>query len=394
MHFYNLKTRYLPKQLQELHLVFFIPGVSVNTAVFLFIFELSILPIMRKIIFILLLSLVFNPLHSQEIKLIKPDYQLIKSAIKDSNSPMYYPKLQQKFNAADSTMTMEERRHLYYGSIFQDNYSPYATDDNSKKLMDILRNPELTDKDFDQIIVLGDEILKKNPFNLRVLNYQLFAYEKKNEMSKLPGKITQLRIIVDAILSSGKGTTAENAIYVTNVSHEYDVINILGFEFGGKQQLIGSNDYLTLAANPMKVEGLYFDVSASLNRFQNLLDKNRPFEKTDLIGTWKIKDIANNIKKKENQQMLIDALVNSTLKFNADQTFEYSTNNNDRVAQEFKAMFQKNKWKYDAKKKTVSIGTNKDDYSIMIFTVDKIDGKTIFRTEDNGAIIEFLVEKQ
>lgn len=348
---------------------------------------------MKKIILILLISFIFNLLNAQENKLKKPDYQEIKKEIKDSDSPFFYSNLKQKFNAADSTMTLEERRHLYYGYIFQDQYTPYSNDENVKKLMDILRNKELSANDFDQIITLGDEILKKNPFNLRVLNYQLFAYEKKNDTSKLADKITQLRIIVDAILSSGKGTTAEDAIYVIEVSHEYDVVNLLGFEFGGKQQLIGSNDYLTLAANSMNVEGLYFDVSASLNRFKNMLD-NRSFGKEDLIGTWKIVSMAHSFDKKGKSKALVELLTNSTMKFNSDQTFEFSITSTEKGAQEMKSAFQKTKWKYDEKKKTVKIGSSKDDYSIMKFEVDKIEDKTIFRIDDNGVLIEFYVEKQ
>jgi Domain of unknown function (DUF4919) len=348
---------------------------------------------MKKIICCFLLLFVFNTILSQEKKFTKPDYEAIGKAVKNPDSPFFYSKLQQKFNTADSTMTVEERRYLYYGFTTQEHYNPYATDEGSEKLSEVLKKEELAAKEFDQIITFGDEILKKNPFNLRVMNYQLFAYEKKNDTVNFTKKVTQLRMVVDAILSTGKGTTADNAIYVIDVSHEYDILNLIGFEYGGTQRLIGENDYLTLAPNQYNVEGLYFDVSASKNQLMNLLNDNS-FEKDDLIGTWKIIDLNHSMDKAPNSQGIAKIMVNSTMKFNKDQTFEFTTKNTERRVAELKSAFKNTKWKYDSKKKEVKIGTSKDNYSIMSFVVEKIGSKIIFQIEDSGLFVELLVEKQ
>lgn len=348
---------------------------------------------MKKIICNLLLLFVFNTIQSQEVKLTKPDYPTIEKAVKDSDSPFFYSKLQQKFNDADSTMTVEERRHLYYGYTSQEQYNPYATDESSEKLSEVLSKEELGAKEFDQIIILGNEILKKNPFNLRVMNYQLFAYEKKNDTLNFVKKVTQLRMIVDAILSTGKGVTADNAIYVIDVSHEYDILNLLGFEYGGKQQLIDQNDYLTLAPNQYNVAGLFFDVSASLNSMRNLLEDNS-FEKDDLIGTWKIVDFKHTFDD-ENQAKFIEKLfVNAIIKFNSNQSFEFINNRKEKEILEFTKGFQNQKWKYDPKKREIKVGTAKDDYTIIGFMVEKIGSKIIFIMEDDGLHVELIVEKQ
>ena len=76
----------------------------------------------------------------------------------------------------------------------------------------------------------------------------------------------QTNAIIDAMLSTGNGVEKETCIYVINVTNEYELISIFGFSFGGEQSLIeGRYDYLAIEENPYEIEGLYFDVSRSLN---------------------------------------------------------------------------------------------------------------------------------
>jgi len=66
---------------------------------------------------------------------------------------------------------------------------------------------------------------------------------------------------VQVILASGDGMSETTAFHVLNVSHEYDILNILGYEFSGNQKLTeGKCDYLSLKDNNDQVHGLYFDV--------------------------------------------------------------------------------------------------------------------------------------
>ncbi len=80
----------------------------------------------------------------------------------------------------------------------------------------------------------------------------------------------QMNVIIDALLSSGDGLEKESAFYVTYISHEYDLIKILGFEFGGQQSLIDHYDYLKIEENPEDVGGFYFDISPCLNSMADM----------------------------------------------------------------------------------------------------------------------------
>mgnify|MGYP000591948074 CR=1 FL=1 len=162
-------------------------------------------------------------------------------------------------------MTLKEKRYLYYGYSFQHTYSPYGHSDFNDSLKVVFQKDQHNNKDLQQIIEYADSLLVDNPFDLRAMNYHLYAFEKLGKKVEFDKKHNQMSIIIDALLSSGDGLKKKTAFYVIYTSHEYALLSILGFEFGGKQSLIDHYDYLEVAKNPKKIEGLYFDVSPCLN---------------------------------------------------------------------------------------------------------------------------------
>lgn len=341
-----------------------------------------------KKIFLSILVLVSIVSFSQDLKFIKPNYDAIKKEIKDINSVYYYPKLIQKYNSGDFTMLIEEKRHLYYGFVFHDNYSTEYASKNRDKLIEILQKKELNEIDYDQIISYGDSILKTSPFDLRILNYQNMAFEKRGINNKMINSSAKLRIITNAILSSGDGLTQESAFCVTNISHEYDILNILGFKFGGSQSLIKKTDYLTVKENNDKIKGLYFDISPILaHNFSMGL-----FNTEDLIGTWKITKVLEKYQNKHLTE-LIKGFEASSFIFNQDNTFHFKSTDKSRGILEFIKMMGSSNWIYDLNKNLIKIGTKKDHYSLMGFKFIQKDGKTFFAIEDNGMKLTFEVEK-
>lgn len=227
---------------------------------------------MKKII--LLLVLVFSSFSfSQDFELKRPDYKSIEKSIKDKKSNLNFEILFEKYQKGDTTMTIEEKRHLYYGFTFQKKYSSTYTSSYDDKLMAILKKDKLEPEDFEKIIEYGNEILKINPFDINVLDYLIYSYDIKKDNVNYNLAMGKLKIIIDAILSSGNGDKLENPLYVINVPHEYFILKILGFNYGGSQSLIGNCDYLKVEENKYKIEGLYFDISPSLENLAKILGK-------------------------------------------------------------------------------------------------------------------------
>ena len=201
----------------------------------------------------------------QNHKFKQPDYKKIEANITNKKSNFYYPTLMTRFEKADLTMTLEEKRHLYYGYSFQPAYSSHGKTNFSDSINAILLKDEIDENDLQRIIELGDLALAINPFDLQVMSYQLYVLGANPDSKQYKDKFTQVHILVDAILSSGNGKTKETAFFVIYTSHEHEILNILGLAFGGRQQQTKQYDYLTVSENDWEIKGLYFDITPCLS---------------------------------------------------------------------------------------------------------------------------------
>ncbi|WP_163709613.1 DUF4919 domain-containing protein [Mangrovibacterium lignilyticum] len=215
----------------------------------------------------LLLSLTIS---AQSTDVERPDYRKIRKEIEQKKSSFYYPYLMQRFLVADSTLTLQEKRHLYYGYQFQAGYAPYASPKYIDHILVILKKETQSINDIDRIIQLSDSILVKNPFSMQALNYQLYALRLQKDENQVQLRTTQIQIILDALLSSGDGTTKKDAFYVIDPSHEYAIIDAVGLQFRGAQYLVDHYDFLELKENELGLKGLFFDVSPSLNHLNKI----------------------------------------------------------------------------------------------------------------------------
>ncbi|QDH78689.1 DUF4919 domain-containing protein [Echinicola soli] len=204
----------------------------------------------------------------------RPDYKEIETAIKDKASLMYYPQLLERFQRADSTLNLAEMRHLYYGFVFQCTYAA----DEPEKVVDsldaILRKEVHRDEDLKRIVSFGKKVLEKKPFDLNVMNYQLYALENLKDTVEYKKVTFKMDMIFETLLSSGDGATKETAFFVIDPAHELILMETLGLRPGDNHQSIGKYDFLELAANDIGLEGLYFDLSPYRNFLMHSLRNN------------------------------------------------------------------------------------------------------------------------
>src|SRR5215213_7342118 len=90
----------------------------------------------------------------------KVDREIIKKEVTDPASSFYYSKLLERFNSFDSLLTDEEYRHLYYGFVFQKQYSGYP-DQKKKEIIE-----KINDKNYKKAISFCDDVLKEIPVSL------------------------------------------------------------------------------------------------------------------------------------------------------------------------------------------------------------------------------------
>ena len=233
---------------------------------------------MDKIIFmkkqlIILLSLICllgSNIYAQH-KIRKPDYKKIEKAINKKKSDKYYPKLFDRYQNNDTTLTDEDYTLLLYGAQSQPGYAPYSPSPYSDATAKIYNKPSLTLADYDSAIDYETIVLKQNPFSLRDLNILAYSYIKTGDDSLSNLINYEKERIIKTILSTGDGKTQETGFYVITVTQEYDILQILSFDFSGEQTLTPTGcDYLGVKENKYNIKGLFFDVNKMMEAEKSL----------------------------------------------------------------------------------------------------------------------------
>ena len=196
---------------------------------------------------------------------VKPDYEEIKANIADKKSNLYYPKLWKRYQEGSGYMTLEEKRHLYYGYVFHKNYSPYISIFDSEQAKAILSKEEPTQSEWKKLIALLDAALNVEPFQCRYLHYQSVAYNNLKEFDKATQIDWKRECIIDALSSTGDGLERESAIHVITVASEYDYLYFNYLSMKEQSLISGGYDLLRLDSNERALEELWFDVNQPLN---------------------------------------------------------------------------------------------------------------------------------
>lgn len=204
----------------------------------------------------------------RRITVDRPDLEEIRKATLDPASKMYFPNLMKKFNLNDTTMTADEFRHLYLGYMFQEDYDPYRESPYSA-ITDSYRNKTShTKEEIDTIRKYAELTLRDNPFDLRQMSFLVHVLkERRKDMS---AKIWEYRLehLLGAIKSTGTGEDEENAWFVIYPAHEYDMVQLMGYQAVDAQFIEPGYDYLVVEPEEETArrlrdkvhKGFFFDV--------------------------------------------------------------------------------------------------------------------------------------
>ena len=196
-----------------------------------------------------------------------PNYKEIEKNIRDSSSAFYYEDLMKRYLSGDSTMNIDQHRHLYFGYIFQPDYNPVDDSKYNSMLSGVLNKQHFSEQDLNNITTYAQALLAEDPFNMRALNALLLVFAQKDEVKSYKSTVVKRNIVERAIVSSGDGMSKKTAYYVIKVAHEYDILGFLGFSYGGSEKIEKGCkcNSLTLGKNPFEVDKLYFEISPVFN---------------------------------------------------------------------------------------------------------------------------------
>jgi hypothetical protein len=201
----------------------------------------------------------FSATAQQSEKYPKPDYADIEKLTSDKSSAFYYSNLFEKYSANDTTLSPRDYWMLYYGYYFNKAYVPLQTTEYAGRIMQVLNKPSLSASDWKEVDRYSKMNLEANPFDLKGLNIAWIAQRQLGDSAAARVYFVKLKNIVEVILSTGDGLTESTALHVLDIAHEYDILNILGYEFDGDHnQTAQRSDYLTVKANAQNLSGLFF----------------------------------------------------------------------------------------------------------------------------------------
>lgn len=211
-------------------------------------------------------------LQAQEVE--APDYKEIRMSINNQKGPNYYPSLMRRYMANDTTLTLEQIRHLYYGFALQEDFVPYQTE--KKELYDIRRtltrdggNP----RHCPEAIRISQNVLDDNPFDLLAISTLSFAYLQLQDSTSFHLWDEKQTSLLDAIVSSGDGETKETAFHVINIEHEYEVLNRLGLQIEADSLCNENVEYLKVKDNAEEIPGLFFNFGACRSVYKKRYEK-------------------------------------------------------------------------------------------------------------------------
>jgi hypothetical protein len=222
---------------------------------------------MKKLLLFLALAHVSVYSFSQELEeRVKPDMEAIATAIADSTSDNYYPKLLKRYKALDTNLTLEQYQMLYYGFALQPEYLDAQRDDYKMLLF-------VKQKDLEGIKKEAKYMLFKNPFCLLAI-YELSYVNYRTDSTKPEWRLRrrQYNALRKTIIFSGDGQTKETAFKVLSPNDEYNIIsdyfhikNITGQTPVDK---IDKFDVEPSATYPARE--IYFDISSHVDRLEKL----------------------------------------------------------------------------------------------------------------------------
>ncbi len=205
--------------------------------------------------------------NKRKITVAKPDLEEIRTSTLNPQSPYYFPKLMKKYESNDTTMTNDEYRHFYLGYMFQEDFDPYRVSPYASVTDDLRMKASHSKEEIDTIRKYAQLALADNPFDLRQMSFLVHVLkEKRKDMS---AKIWEYRLehLLGAIKSTGTGDSVENAWYVIYPMHEYDMVQLLGYEATDAKFIEPGYDYLSVIpdeTNKTKrdksAEGFYFNI--------------------------------------------------------------------------------------------------------------------------------------
>lgn len=233
---------------------------------------------MRSITYITFaLALLALPVMAQEVRYPEvPDNDRILAEIIDPDSPYNYSALITRYSAGDTTLTLEDYRHLYYGYVWQDTYKPFQSIKARDRILEVLTKEILEYEDFMDIINYGNQVMNEDPFSPSNINFLIFAYGSVGDEKNERINFHRLNMIKQTILSSGNGMKQSTPWHIIRFEHAGDIMGAMDVKYRRPTVVDRNTEYYALESRgPDGERGYYFDYSRVFLHYQDRAPEGR-----------------------------------------------------------------------------------------------------------------------
>ena len=193
--------------------------------------------------------------------------QNTKSSRTNNSKQDAYKTLMQRYNAGDTTLTVNDYATIYYGFANTDDYNGsmgYGEED----VDDLMASENYT-----EALNSAREILQRCPVSLKGLNqYLSAAIQLKTPENELIPYIHHFFGLLSAIAASGDGHSKRTAYAVICVNDEYEILKFLEVKELKSQELVDQKyDVFTFGSSPhFDGNTIYFDISRSFDHMKRM----------------------------------------------------------------------------------------------------------------------------
>lgn len=154
------------------------------------------------------------------------DLEKVRAEVNDPKSEYFYDSLMASFERFDTTMTLEDYRYLYFGTMFQEDYNPYRRNAYYDILNPLTHKTSHTRAERDSLKKYTELALLDTPFDLAQINFLIYALRSKEKYNE--AEIWQYRLnhLLQAIVSTGSGSDTTSAWYVIYPRDEAAIVNM------------------------------------------------------------------------------------------------------------------------------------------------------------------------
>lgn len=196
------------------------------------------------------------------------DLDRVKTETLNPKSAYYYPRLMEEFEDYDTTMTLEDYRHLYYGTMFREDYNPYRRSVYSDILTPLTHKSTHSRAELDTLVKYTQLALLDTPFDLNQINFLIYALRAKGKYNLADIWQYRLNNLLKAIVSTGTGQDSAGAWYILYPRDEATIVNMgKGVSVLRPTFVEPYYDCLEVTDRQGKTKSFYFNISPVLEQY-------------------------------------------------------------------------------------------------------------------------------